>query len=447
MIGQVFTPFLNRHLNVVMPAAGDWAETLVASITAAHPAGAQYPGDWAELQRIAAAPSLQIISLTITEKGYTTAAAGSPDQPADAMETLTALLLARFQAGGNPLAVLATDNFSRNGDRCREAVLGVARAWQAAGLVAAAFTAWLEDKSKLAFPLSMVDRITPNPSPQAAGRLAAEGWEGTDIIPTGGVPLAPFANTEDAWYLVIEDDFPNGRPPFERAGVYIGGRDTVNAADEMKVTVCLNPLHTALAVFGLLLGFPTIAQEMTDPALVRLVRRLGYDEGLPVCPDPGVLNPKAFLDEVVERRLPNPNLPDTPGRIAQDTSQKLPIRFGETLKKYLAQGLPTARLTAIPLVLAAWLRYLLGVDDAGRPLQLSPDPRLAEVQARLAGLSLGRVTPDQAAQAARLVGEVVGVDLAAAGLEQRVAADFLDLAAGPGAVRATLQSRLEGPAR
>ena len=99
----------------------------------------------------------------------------------------------------------------------------------------------------------------------------------------------------------------------------------------MKVTTCLNPLHTALAVYGCLLGYTLIADEMKDPDLKRLVERIGYTEGLPVVTDPGIIRPEAFLKEVLEQRLPNPFMPDTPQRIACDTSQKVPIRFGETV--------------------------------------------------------------------------------------------------------------------
>lgn len=89
--------------------------------------------------------------------------------------------------------------------------------------------------------------------------------------------------------------------------------------------------------------------------------------------DPGILSPRAFIDEVVTQRLPNPFIPDTPQRIATDTSQKIPVRFGETLKSYMASPtLDPASLTAIPLELAGWLRYLLGVDDEGRDMAVQP---------------------------------------------------------------------------
>ena len=96
----------------------------------------------------------------------------------------------------------------------------------------------------------------------------------------------------------------------------------------MKVCTCLNPLHTALAIYGCLLGYTLISEEMKNPLLKNMVEVIGYKEGLPVVVNPGILDPKKFIDEVVNVRIPNPFLPDSPQRIATDTSQKLSIRFG-----------------------------------------------------------------------------------------------------------------------
>ena len=112
----------------------------------------------------------------------------------------------------------------------------------------------------------------------------------------------------------------------------------MNKTERMKVTACLNPLHTALAVYGCVLGYRLIADEMKDPALSGLVWKLGMDEGLPVVESPGILKPEDFLKEVLTERLPNPFLMDTPQRIATDTSQKVGIRFGETIKAYVRRG-------------------------------------------------------------------------------------------------------------
>ena len=114
---------------------------------------------------------------------------------------------------------------------------------------------------------------------------------------------------------------------------------------------------------------------MKDADLVAMIKRIGYVEGLPMVDDPGILSPRAFLDEVIQKRFPNPFLPDTPQRIACDTSQKIPVRFGETLKSYMIRG-DMSQLKLIPFVFAGWCRYLMGVDDAGQPFEVSPDPML-----------------------------------------------------------------------
>lgn len=120
----------------------------------------------------------------------------------------------------------------------------------------------------------------------------------------------------------------------------------------MKVCTCLNPLHTSLAIFGCLLGYTSIAEEMKDETLRTLVNKIGYDEGMPVVADPKIIEPKQFANEVITVRLPNPFIPDTPQRIACDTSQKLSIRFGETIKLYVERDdLDVGSLRYIPLTL------------------------------------------------------------------------------------------------
>ena len=158
----------------------------------------------------------------------------------------------------------------------------------------------------------------------------------------------------------------------------------------MKVCTCLNPLHTCLAIFGCVLGYNKISDEMKDEELVKLVETVGYKEGLPVVVNPGILDPKEFIDTVLKVRVPNPFMPDTPQRIATDTSQKLAIRFGETIKAYAsADDRDVADLKLIPLVFAGWLRYLMAVDDAGNAFELSPDPLLDTVCPYVEGFKLG----------------------------------------------------------
>ena len=214
--------------------------------------------------------------------------------------------------------------------------------------------------------------------------------------------------------------------------------------ERMKVTTCLNPLHTALAVYGCLLGYTSIAAEMQDEQLVKLVKTIGYTEGLPVVVNPGIIDPKAFIDEVVEQRLPNAFIPDMPQRIATDTSQKVAIRFGETIKSYAADPeKDPASLTAIPLAIAGWLRYLLAVDDEGNPMPVSADPMLSVLQAELAGVELGKPESCRGKLEGILTNEVLfGVNLRQAGLADKIEGYLIELLAGPGAVRATLKKHL-----
>ena len=207
----------------------------------------------------------------------------------------------------------------------------------------------------------------------------------------------------------------------------------------MKVTTCLNPLHTAMSIYGCMLGYTLINAEMADPDIRAFIQKIGYIEAMPVVTDPGVLNPYEFIGTVINRRLPNPFMPDAPQRIAMDTSQKLPIRFGETLKKYIARGLDMDNLVLIPLTLAGYARYLKGIRDDGTPFEPSPDPLLAELQAIVAPLEIGK--PDQDWSCLKQLfcrKDVFAVDLYEAGLGERIEGMVRELYAEPGAVRKTL---------
>ncbi len=387
-------------------------------------------------------PSLQLATFTITEKGYSLEAedvkadlAASPAEARSYMGKVAALLLERFRAGAFPIAMVSTDNCSHNGDKLKAAMTAFAEAWGDEG-----FKAYIEDGEKVSFPWTMIDKITPSPDLTVGAMLEQDGLEGfAPVRNARGTVKAPYVNAEESEYLVLEDRFPNGRPPMEKAGFFFTDRETVDKVERMKVCTCLNPLHTSLAVFGCLLGFEKIWQEMQDEDLKKLVEIIGYREGLPVVTDPGIIHPQDFIDTVVKIRIPNPFMPDTPQRIATDTSQKLPIRFGETIKAYLASDtLNVDDLKLIPLVYAGWLRYLMAIDDQGRPFEPSPDPLLAEAQAYVADVKLGE-KPD----CGKLEGllrnrSIFGVDLVETGLAEKVCAYFEELTAGVGAVRATL---------
>lgn len=456
IIDKVYEPYDELSLLVRMHADGSYDKEVVASVAGGYKADCAGP-DWARLVQVFQNPSLQLASFTITEKGYAlTDLAGEtlpvarqdfaagPDAPRHTMSIAAALLYRRFQAGGHPIAMVSMDNCAQNGKKLREGVFAAAEAWERAGLVPAAFLAWLSDEKKVTFPWSMIDKITPHPSEQVKKALEDLGLQDMTISRTNtGTLIAPFVNAETTEYLVLEDAFPNGRPPLERAGVYFTDRATVEKAEKMKVGTCLNPLHTALAVYGCLLGYTTIAAEMADPDLRALVEHIAA-EGLPVVEDPGLLSPRKFIDEVLHQRFPNPAIPDTPQRIAADTSQKLPVRYGGTLQRYTQRtDLAVSALEYIPLVFAGWCRYLLGVDDALREMPVSPDPMAPALQALLAGVKVG--TPETCTDQLRPIlsnAAIFGVDLYQAGLGEKTEAAFRAMLAGPGAVRTTLRRYL-----
>ncbi len=458
IIEKAYKPFDDLSLLVVLKASGSIEKKVIGSVVESLVADSAEAGDWNRLKEIFSNPSLQMASFTITEKGYSLVDskgdylgvvegdfAKGPEQPNHIMGKVTALLYARYQAGAAPIAMVSMDNCSHNGDKLYAAVEAYGKSWVQKGFVEEGFLSYLTDPKKVSFPWSMIDKITPRPDDKVKQILDKDGYEDTDLIITAkNTYTASFVNAEETEYLVIEDLFPNGRPPLEKAGILFTDRETVDKVEKMKVCTCLNPLHTALAIFGCLLSYQTIWEEMRDEELVKLVNKIGYVEGMPVVVNPGVLDPQDFIRSVLELRLPNPFMPDAPQRIATDTSQKLPIRFGETIKAYVArEDLKVTDLTLIPLTLAGWCRYLMGIDDQGNAFTPSPDPLLAELQEQLKGIHLG----DQSLAKDVLKpilsnAKIFAVNLYEVGLGEKVEAMFLELIAGPGAVRATLKKYL-----
>ena len=199
-----------------------------------------------------------------------------PAKARHAMSLVAAMLLERFNAGKYPLAVVSMDNCSHNGEKLQSSVMAVAKAWLEKGYVGQDFIDYLTDESKIAFPWSMIDKITPRPHKIVEESLAKDGIENmAPIVTSKNTFIAAFVNAERPQYLVIEDKFPNGRPPLEKAGVYMTDRDTVNKTERMKVTTCLNPLHTAMSVYGCMLGYTLICDEMKDADIVALIKAPG----------------------------------------------------------------------------------------------------------------------------------------------------------------------------
>ena len=440
IVEKAYRPFDNLCVNVTLVSTGSVKKEVLASVVESLTIN-----DDARAIEIFENPSLKMASFTITEKGYTPAFArrdadGRPEDAKGLMGYLTRLVYRRYLKNAQPIALVSMDNCSHNGEKLETVVKMVADTWHKNGHVDAGFIDYLN--TRVTFPWTMIDKITPRPDANVMKLLADDGFEDGGLIGTSrNTFTSAFVNAEEKEYLVIEDRFPNGKLPLDKAGVYYASRETVERVERMKVTTCLNPLHTCLAVFGCLLNFETIWQEMNDEDLKALVNRIGYVEGMPVVTDPGIMSPKTFLSEVLTVRLPNCFLPDTPQRIATDTSQKLSIRFGETIRAYLEKGMDVSNLKGIALVEAGWLRYLMGVDDNGSEMAISPDPRLDEMKSRLAGVSFGHNENAEKALTPILEDEsIFGVSLVKAGLADSVIEHFRRMNAAPGAVRAEIHS-------
>lgn len=461
VIDKIYKPYDNLGLSVILNGDGTREYKVLASLAEAVKAQASDLQQWSRLKEIFVSPSLQLVSFTITEKGYALQRAdgtwlpfveadiqNGPNKAVGAMAVLTAMLYERYKAGRYPLALVSLDNCSQNGAILRKAVLTMTEEWKKAGFVDEDFYAYVSDEKIVAFPWTMIDKITPRPSEQIAKDLENLGVEDMQpVITEKKTYIAPFVNAEKPQYLVIEDNFPNGRPPLEKGhGVYMADRETVNLSERMKVTVCLNPVHSALGPLGVVLGHELFAHMLnTEDDVMKMGRMIAYDEGLPVVPDPKILSPQEFVDELFYDRFPNEYLGDTNLRLSVDVSQMVGIRFGETMKAYVKKDGTASNLTAIPLGIAGWLRYMLAVDDEGKEYELAPDPMSEEIQEQLKDIVVGK--PETFTDQLRPIlsnERIFFINIYEAGLGEKIETMFREMLAGPGAVRATVHKYMAG---
>ena len=455
IIEKMNHPHDDYSILVTLKADGSVEKTVVGSVVESLALDSDNETEFSRLKEIFCKASLQMASFTITEKGYSlvngkgemlpSVAAdlkNGPEKPESYIGKVASLLYTRYQNGALPIAMVSMDNCSHNGDKLHAAILAFAEGWVENGAADEAFLTYISTPERVSFPWSMIDKITPRPNASIENILKADGVEELEpVITEKNTYVAPFVNAEECEYLVIEDAFPNGRPALEKGGLIFTDRETVDKVEKMKVCTCLNPLHTTLAVFGCLLGYDLISKEMENPTLKKLVQIIGYEEGLPVVINPGILDPKEFIDTVLNVRIPNPFMPDTPQRIATDTSQKLAIRFGETIKaSRRSDALDVADLTHIPLVFAGWLRYLMGIDDKGNAFELSPDPLLDTVRPYVSSVSLGdNISVEKLLEPILSNEKIFGVSLYEVNMDSLVCDYFREMIAGPGAVQATLE--------
>ncbi len=319
--------------------------------------------DRADVTAALAAPETRIVTLTVTEKGYgIDRATGSvdpthaaiahdladPQNPVGVAGLLVQALGARRTAGVAPFTVLCCDNLPENGPAIRGLLLDFAR--RAAPHLLDHISA------EVAFPATMVDRITPAATDDT--RRAAAKMTGRHD--------AAAVETEAFSQWVIEDRFPTGRPGWESAGALMV--DDVRAYEKMKLRM-LNGTHSMLAYAGFVVGLETVADVMLDPDLSRLVRRHLDAAARSLSPLVGV-DYDAYADALAER-FANPHLRHKTYQIAMDGTEKLPQRIFAPAAEALFSG---QDLSAFAFATAAWIRYMLCKTEAGSTYALQ-DPK------------------------------------------------------------------------
>ncbi|WEX74195.1 mannitol dehydrogenase family protein [Sinorhizobium numidicum] len=346
-----------------------------------------------------ASPATRIVSLTITEKGYChNPATGMLDEnhpdvahdlrnharPKSAVGFIVEALARRASAGVPPFTLLSCDNLPSNGHVLKRVVTRFAELRDPA----------LGDfVSRVASPSTMVDRIVPATTDTDRAQIAA-ALGASDAWP---VVTEPFRQ----W--VIEDEFPLGRPDWEKVGATFV--DDVSAFEMMKLRL-LNGSHSTLAYLGYLAGAETVADAMSLPGMEPLIEGLMREEVTPTLPPLPGFDLPAYRAELL-KRFRNPALRHRTWQIAMDGSQKLPQRLLATIRDRLTQGASYDRLA---LGVAAWMRYARGVDESGKPIDVR-DPHAA----RIAELIRGIDEPERMVDAFLGMMDVFGSDLSTSG--------------------------------
>lgn len=344
-------------------------------------------------------PAVRIVSLTVTEKGYCHEPATGrlnlehPDiahdltaaPPRSAVGFLVRALDLRRHGGVRPFTVLSCDNLPNNGALLRGLTLDFAQR------IDPALARWIETEG--CFPSTMVDRIVPATTPETLSTVKRLTGQ-SDAAP---VQHEPFRQ----W--VIEDNFVDNQRP-DLAGVGVEMVNDVTPYEHMKLRM-LNGTHSSLAYLGYLAGHETIADTMSDPVFATFVQSLWTNEIIPALTPPPGTDLHAYADRL-RARYRNPGIRHRTWQIAMDGSQKLPQRLLGTLAENLAAGRNSSGLI---LAVAAWMRYVGGVDEKGQPIDVR-DP----LAARLRAASESQETPETKVAALLDFHEIFPPDLSAA---------------------------------
>lgn len=335
-----------------------------------------------------AAPQTRMVTLTVTEKGYTLTGEGKldvahpdivhdladPGRPVSAVGYIVEGLRRRHEAGLAPYAVVACDNLADNGWRLKAAAVAFAQALDPA------LAAWIEAKG--AFPRTMVDSITPATDDALRARVAAA----TGLVDAWPIQREAFTQ----W--VVEDVLGEHAPDLAAVGVTL--TDDVRGFERAKLRL-LNGVHSTLAYVGLLKGHETVFEAVSDPHLEALGRDLMIHDIIPTLTAPRGLDLAAYAEAILAR-FRNPEIRHLLAQIAWDGSQKLPFRILGTVKDALDAGRDVGRL-AVPI--AAWFQFLKARAAQGVPVTDPLADRLLAIVQALPGDTRGDVAAFLAVEA------------------------------------------------
>ena len=328
------------------------------------------PENPAALVSTIAQPTIKIVSLTVTEKGYChDPATGNlnethPDiihdlqnleKPVSAIGFIVAALKQRYENKQKAFTALSCDNLPNNGEVLEKVVL------QFAQKISPALADWI--KANATFPSTMIDRIVPATTDDDRHDIEAR----LGVRDEGMVVCEPFSQ----W--VVEDKFADGRPEWEKAGVLLV--KDVRVFEKIKLRL-LNGAHSTMAYTGYLSGFQYISEVMEQPAFVNLVKTYMAREAGETVTAPAGFDIEAYKQQLRDR-FSNKALKHRTWQIAMDGSQKLPQRLLETLREQLAGN---GNIDILCLGIAAWIRYVSGVDEQGQAIEVS-DPLAKELRA------------------------------------------------------------------
>jgi mannitol 2-dehydrogenase len=349
---------------------------VVGSIGSVHYA----PNDRAAVRAALADPRTRVVSLTITGNGYFLDPvtrefdASNPDVRADMLDSgsyntawayLTEALELRRRAGTAPFTVLCCDNIPDNTQAARTALVSFA-ALKDPGLAR-----WID--TYVAFPSTMVDRITPQTSEDEVEFVRRE----FGIADKWPVLTEPYSQ----W--VIEDNFCDGRPPLDE----VGAEFVADVKDHKLVkTRLLNGTHIAMSTLAILAGYQKTDEAMRNEAIYGFVEKLMREEVQPLLPAVPGMNTPEYRRSLLSR-LSNPQMSDQLSRLARRGSEKIASFLLPSLHEAIEQDRPH---TLLMLALAGWVRYLRGVDLKGFKIQIE-DPQ-KELLTKLATMDGG--SPD-----------------------------------------------------